>query len=125
MTTNKNYHLGLLLLVHLLINVDGDLDESERAALASIIQKEGIPEDIVSEFEQSVTNTSERDIYHRGIQLLNKCSDDDKIMALVHLYKLSEADGLVHVKEVRLLLYSIKMVGVEFNDVVARAKSIV
>jgi hypothetical protein len=46
-------------------------------------------------------------------------------MALVHLYKLSEADGLVHVKEVRLLLYSIKMVGVEFNDVVARAKSIV
>lgn len=125
MTTNKNYHLGLLLLVHLLINVDGDLDESERAALASIIQKEGIPEDIVTEFEQSVTNTSERDIYHRGIQLLNKCTDDDKIMALVHLYKLSEADGLVHVKEVRLLLYSIKMVGVEFNDVVARAKSIV
>ena len=31
---------------------------------------------------------------------------------------MSEVDGRVHVKEVRLLLYSIKMAGIEFNDVV-------
>ena len=45
----------------------------------------------------------------------------EKLNAFVHLYKLSEVDGSVHVKEVRLLLYSIKMAGIEFNDVVERA----
>jgi hypothetical protein len=35
---------------------------------------------------------------------------------------MSEADGRVHVKEVRLMLYSIKMVGIEFDDVVKAAK---
>ncbi len=124
MTTNKNYHLGLLFLVHLLINVDGDLDESERAALAIIISRENIPAELVSEFEHSVTSSSEREIYQRGIQHLNACTDDEKLNAFVHLYKLSEADGRVHVKEVRLLLYSIKMAGIEFNDVVARAKAV-
>jgi uncharacterized tellurite resistance protein B-like protein len=122
MTTNKNYHLGLLFLVHLLIHVDGDLDESERAALAVIINKEKIPADLVAEFEHTVKSTSEREIYQHGIQLLNSCSDEEKLVAFVHLYQLSEADGRVHVKEVRLLLYSIKMAGIEFNDVVARAK---
>jgi len=34
---------------------------------------------------------------------------------------MSEADGRVHVKEVRLLLYSIRMAGIEFDDVVKRA----
>jgi uncharacterized tellurite resistance protein B-like protein len=124
MTSNKNYHLGLLFLVHLLINVDGELDESERAALAVVIAKEKVPADLVAEFEREVTSTSEREIYQRGIQLLNSCSDEEKLMAFVHLYKLSEADGRVHVKEVRLLLYSIKMAGVEFNDVIARAKAV-
>jgi hypothetical protein len=34
---------------------------------------------------------------------------------------MSEVDGRVHVKEVRLLLYSTKMTGVEFDDVVKQA----
>jgi len=40
------------------------------------------------------------------------------LKAFVTLYKISEIDGRVHVKEVRLLLYSIKMTGIEFDDVV-------
>ena len=32
MNTNKNYQLGLLYLVHLLINADGVIDEKERIA---------------------------------------------------------------------------------------------
>ena len=63
----------------------------------------------------------DREIYQKGIELINKCSDDEKLDAFVHLYNMSEADGTVHVKEVRLLLYSIKMADIEFNDVVARA----
>jgi len=34
---------------------------------------------------------------------------------------MSEVDGSVHVKEVRLLLYSIKSAGIEFDDVVREA----
>lgn len=123
MSTNNYYHLGLLFLVHLLINVDGELDESERAALTTIVERENIPSELYESFEKEVSSISERERYQRGIQLLNKCNDEEKLSALVHLYHLSEADGRVHVKEVRLLLYSIKMVGVEFNDVVARAKA--
>jgi uncharacterized tellurite resistance protein B-like protein len=123
MTDPSNLHLGLLYLVHLLVNVDGTLDDSEREALDRIIRKEGIAQSTVAEFEQQVGAKTERQIYQHGIELLNQCTDDEKLRAFVHLYKLSEVDGRVHVKEVRLLLYSIKMAGVEFNDVVARARA--
>ena len=56
--------------------------------------------------------------------MINRCTEEEKLNAFVHLYKMSEVDGRVHVKEVRLLLYSIKMAGIEFNDVVTRAAQI-
>jgi hypothetical protein len=37
---------------------------------------------------------------------------------------MSDVDGSVHVKEVRLLLYSIRAAGIEFNDVIERAKTL-
>lgn len=121
MTTNKTYQIGLLYLVHLLISADGVVDENEKKALNKIKEKENIPDSLFKEFETQVAIKKERDIYQEGIELLNKCSEEEKLNAFVHLYKLSEVDGRVHVKEVRLLLYSIKMAGIEFNDVVARA----
>jgi hypothetical protein len=65
---------------------------------------------------------SERDVYDRGVKLLTECSDEEKLSALVHLYRLSEIDDNVHVKEVRLLLYSLKATNVEFEDVLLSAK---
>ena len=121
MTTNKTYQIGLLYLVHLLISADGVVDENEKKALNKIKEKENIPDSLFKEFESQVAIKKERDIYQEGIELLNKCSEEEKLNAFVHLYKMSEVDGRVHVKEVRLLLYSIKMAGIEFNDVVARA----
>ena len=121
MTTNKTYQIGLLYLVHLLISADGVVDENEKKALNRIKEKENIPDSLFKEFETQVAIKKERDIYQEGIELLNKCSEEEKLNAFVHLYKMSEVDGRVHVKEVRLLLYSIKMAGIEFNDVVARA----
>ncbi len=121
MTTNKTYQIGLLYLVHLLISADGVVDENEKKALNKIKEKENIPDSLFKEFETQVAIKKERDIYQEGIELLNKCSEEEKLNAFVHLYKMSEVDGRVHVKEVRLLLYSIKMAGIEFNDVVARA----
>lgn len=121
MDTQKNYHLGLLYLVHLLISADGVVDETERKALLSVKEKERIPDSVFAEFEKNVAAKKEKDIYQQGIEMISHCSDKEKLDAFVHLYKMSEVDGRVHVKEVRLLLYSIKMAGVEFDDVVAAA----
>jgi uncharacterized tellurite resistance protein B-like protein len=121
MAANKNYQLGLLHLVHLLISADGVIDEKERNAILRIKNKENIPDSIYTEFENEVKTKREKDIYQQGIALINECTDEEKLNAFVHLYKLSEVDGNVHVKEVRLLLYSIKMAGIEFNDVIQRA----
>lgn len=122
MDSQKDYHLGLLYLVHLLISADGVVDESEQRQLLKIRDNENIPAATFDEFSSQVRQKKDRDIYQLGIEYINRCSDEQKLDAFVHLYKMSEADGTVHVKEVRLLLYSIKMASIEFNDVVARAK---
>ena len=118
---NKDYQLGLLYLVHLLMSADGVVDENETQALSSIKIKEGIPDSIFNEFTKAIAEKKGREIYQTGIEYMNKCSDEEKLRAFVFLYKMSEADGRVHVKEVRLLLYCIKVSGIEFDDVVAKA----
>ncbi|MFZ1807026.1 MAG: hypothetical protein WAU36_07395 [Cyclobacteriaceae bacterium] len=122
MSQNKNYHLGVLYLMRLLINADGIVDISENDALNKVKKHENIPEPTLIEFEKSVLSKKEKEIYQSGIDYINLCSDEEKMSAFVHLYKMSEADGRVHVKEVRLLLYSIRQAKIEFNDVVAKAK---
>jgi uncharacterized tellurite resistance protein B-like protein len=124
MDSSPNSQLGLLYLAHLLMTADGEIDAKEYQALSKIKVKESISDANFKKFEEAVKGKKERDIYREGIELMNNCTDEEKLNAFVHLYKMSEIDGLVHVKEVRLLLYTIKNVGIEFNDVVARAKSI-
>jgi uncharacterized tellurite resistance protein B-like protein len=121
MDSKRDYHLGLLYLVHLLIGIDGIVDENEQKQLLKIRDAEGVAADVFEEFENQVNQMKNRDIYQLGLNYINKCSDEKKLDAFVHLYKMSEADGTVHVKEVRLLLYSIKQASIEFSDVIARA----
>jgi uncharacterized tellurite resistance protein B-like protein len=118
---NKNYQLGLLCLTHLLIGADGVIDENEMGAMKLIQDREAISSSVFREFESIIKNKKERDIYQQGIDLINQCDDIEKLKVFVTLYKLSEVDGRVHVKEIRLLLYSIKLTGIEFDDVVSRA----
>ncbi|HMV07815.1 MAG TPA: TerB family tellurite resistance protein [Cyclobacteriaceae bacterium] len=118
---NRNYQLGLLYLVHLLMSADGVVDENETQALNSIKSKEGISESIFDEFKEAIRTKRGREIYQTGIEYMNRCTDEEKLRAFVILYKMSEVDGRVHVKEVRLLLYCIKVSGIEFDDVVAKA----
>ena len=124
MSANRNYQLGLLYLTHLLINADGVIDEKEQVALLKVKGTEQIPEDVYTQFTTEVKEKKEREIYQRGIEMINECTDEEKLNAFVHHYKMSEADGRVHVKEVRLLLYSIRLAGVEFDDVVRKASQL-
>ncbi len=114
--------MGILYLMHLLVNADGVIENSENDALKRVKRFEKIPESTLIEFEKSILDKNEKQIYQTGIDFINLCTDDEKLNAFVHLYKMSEADGRVHVKEVRLLLYSIRMAKIEFNEVVDRAK---
>jgi uncharacterized tellurite resistance protein B-like protein len=122
MGSSKNYQMGLLYLTHLLISADGVIDEREYASLLRIKNKENISDLTFKEFEEGIRNKKEKDIYKTGIDLISECSDKEKLETFSHLYNMSEVDGSVHVREVRLLLYSIKAAGIEFNDVVAHAK---
>jgi uncharacterized tellurite resistance protein B-like protein len=118
---NKNYQFGLLYLVHLLMSADGIVDEHETQALETIKKTEQIPDSVFIEFKKAIALKKGRDIYLTGIDYMNHCTDEEKLRAFVILYKMSEVDGSVHVKEVRLLLYCIKVTGIEFDDVVAKA----
>jgi len=124
MNSDKNYQLGLLYLVHLLINADGIVNENEKKALMKIKSKEGVPDSVFNEFLLDVVRLKPKEIYQKGITLINECGDEKKLRAFVHLYKISEVDGSVHIKEVRLLLYSVKMAEIEFDDVVEAAAKI-
>ena len=118
---NRNYQLGLLCLTHLLIGADGVVDDHETDAMRMIQTREEISDAVFHEFENLIRNKKEREIYQHGIDLINLCSESEKLKVFVTLYKLSEVDGRVHVKEIRLLLYSIKLTGIEFDDVVVHA----
>ncbi len=85
------------------------------------MDKEKISDALFDQFLSEVKTKRPKEIYQQGIELINECDDEKKLRAFAHLYKISEVDGRVHVKEVRLLLYSVKMAEIEFNDVVAEA----
>jgi hypothetical protein len=121
---NKNYQLGLLYLVHLLVSADGVVDQNELAALDKIKSREKIPDDVFAQFKKDIAIMKERDIYQLGLDHISPCSNQEKLQAFSILYKMSEVDGRVHVKEVRLLLYSTKVTGVEFDDVVKQAATL-
>jgi uncharacterized tellurite resistance protein B-like protein len=119
----NNYQLALLYFVHLLIGADGVEDEKEVEALQHIKQKEGIPEPIFGDFSNRIAKSADRDIYQIAMDHLTKCSGPEKLKVFATLYRLSEVDGRVHTKEIKLLIYSINDAGIEFNDVVDYAKA--
>lgn len=118
---HKDYQLALLCFIHLLVSADGVVDNCENDAIKTIKEREGIGESICKDFEKLISHKKESEIYEYGISLINRCTDQEKLKIFVTLYKLSEVDGRVHVKEIRLLLFSIKLTGIAFNDVVNQA----
>ena len=115
-----NHQQSLLYLTYLLVYSDGEFDARERRAIKYICDEEGISDDDYQGFLIECQDLSERDIFEKGLTLVEQCSEEDKISVFVWLYKLSEADGMVHAKEVRFLLYSLRRASINF-DVVKEA----
>lgn len=118
---SDHFKLGLLHFVHLLVTVDGRIDERERAAILQIKEEEQIPDKVFTDFEAKSLTASEQQIYLDGNELLSNCTDDERLSAFVHLYKLAEADASISNKEVRFLLYGVKANSISFEDVVLSA----
>ncbi len=122
--TNQNlqFHLGLLHFAHVLMNVDGSVDQREEDILNRIKDEEKISDKVFSYFKETVQGKAERKIYEEGVELLNKCTEDERLTAFAHLYQLASADKNFHEKEVRLLMYSLQSTNISFEDVKLRAK---
>jgi len=121
MPQNLNYQLGLLYFVHVLVNVDGSIDENERKAILAIQNEEKISDEVFKDFQDKVAHISEQEMYTRGITHLTACTEEERLAAFVHLYKLAEADSGISNKEVRFLLYGLKVTNLSFEDVVLSA----
>lgn len=121
MPQNINYQLGLLHFVHLLVNVDGKIDDSEREAILAIKKEEKISDSVFDDFQLEAVNISEQEMYTKGIEYLTACTDEERLSAFVHLYKLAQVDSGISNKEVRFLLYGLKVNNLSFEDVILGA----
>lgn len=123
MENMQNYATGLLSLAYILITSDGEISENELKYLEKIKNLEGLTEDHYHSFRLSLVGKKEREIYQAGIEAINRCTDKQKLSAFVRLYQMADADGVIHVKEVRLLLYAVKSVDVDINQVIEHVKA--
>jgi uncharacterized tellurite resistance protein B-like protein len=116
------FHLGLLYFTHLLVKADGRVSQQEKVAIRKLKLAENTPDWIFEDFEEDIVDKTERQIFEKGVEVFNHCTEEEKLTAFAHLYRLSEADDSVHVKEVRFLLYSLKATKVSFEEVELRVK---
>jgi uncharacterized tellurite resistance protein B-like protein len=122
MSIHENYEQALLHLTYLLIWSDSEISDKEMQYLDDIKQTEGISDSIFKQFNDSVIGKNGREIYQTGIKMVNNCSAEFKIRAFVKLFQLANADGVFHVKEVRLLLYAAKLADLDFEHIMTEVK---
>jgi hypothetical protein len=121
METVDNYHKGLLFVTYLLINSDKEISDNELYYLHKMRVEEGISDDVFTEHFKSLLGKDEREIYQIGIDAINLCTDDQKLKAFTRLYQMALSDKVLRVKEVRFILYAIKLAQVDINTIVERA----
>jgi len=116
------YSTGLIALTTILINSDGEISEKELEYIEKIRESEGISESLFNSIRDSILGKTEREVYQIGIDSVNRCSEGEKLRIFVKMYQMAVADGVIHVKEVRLLLYAVKITNVDINTVVRMAE---
>lgn len=122
MKNRSEYYAGLLALTTVLINSDGEISEKELDYIQKIRESEGIPEALFNSIREAILGKTEREVYQLGIDAINECTDQEKLRAFLKMYQMAMADGVIHVKEVRLLLYAVKLTHVDLNTVVRLAE---
>lgn len=116
------YSTGLLALTAVLINSDGEISQKELDYVQKLRESEGIPDALFYAIRESILGRTEKEVYQIGIASLNACAGREKVRAFVRMYQMAMADGVIHVKEVRLLLYAVKITNVDINTVVRLAE---
>lgn len=107
--------------MHLLISADGTVDEHEVKALELVCSRERISPEAFKDFIESLKGKKDRELFDIAIDTINACTDDEKLRVFVILYKLAEVDGRVHLKEIKLLLWALRLAKIEFEEVVNKA----
>lgn len=118
----RAYSTGLLALTSVLVNSDGEISEKELEYVQKLRESEGIPDTLFESITSTIVGKTEREVYQIGIDALNTCTEVEKLRAFVRMHQLAMADGVIHVKEVRLLLYAVKITNVDINVVVKMAE---
>ena len=113
----KDYHLALLHFVHMLINTDNKIDDREMDLILKIKGEERIDDASFLQFSRSISQANREEIFNRGLELLNNCTEEEKLCAFVYLFQLAEADTSISMKETRLLISALKATNIDFNDV--------
>jgi uncharacterized tellurite resistance protein B-like protein len=121
---SSNYHQGLLHFAHLLMTVDGVIDAREKKELEAICHEENIPDVQFALFQEAIAKKSEMQVYQDGIEFFDRCTEQERLCAMVHLFQLAESDDTIHRKEMRLLLYSLKKTNVDFEDIELTARMV-
>jgi hypothetical protein len=118
METMANYQKGLLFVTYLLINSDKEISDNELYYLHKMRVEEGISDEVFTDHFKSLLGKDEREIYQIGIEAINLCPDDQKLNIFARLYQMALSDKVLRVKEVRFILYAIKLTHVDINTVV-------
>jgi hypothetical protein len=113
-----NYHKGLLFISYLLINSDTEISDNELYYVHKMRVEEGMSDRMFAEHFKSIIGKSEREIYQIGIESLNQCPDEYKIKAFARLYRMALADKVLRTREVRFMLYAIKLSHIEIEVVI-------
>lgn len=109
METINNYQKGLLFVAYLLIKSDKEISDNELYYLHKMRVEEGISDEIFADHFQSLLGKNEQEIYQIGIEAINLCSNDHKLRIFERLYHIALSDKVLRVKEVRFILYAIKL----------------
>ncbi len=113
------YKKGVLYLSYSISLADGVAHETEKAAMDKIRQSEHIPKSIYNEFNRDRAHSTEKEIYRTGIDSLKKCDKDHQLRTFAWIFKIMEADGHIHVKEARFMLYALKSFDVNLDEVIS------
>jgi hypothetical protein len=120
MGTMEKFQQGLLYVAYLLIHSDQEISDNELVYLHKMRVEEGMTDSEFAEHFKSIIGKSDREIYQIGIEALNTCPDEYKIRAFVRLYQMALADKVLRAREVRFILYAIKLANVDIDAVMNR-----